>query len=156
MFHNRDLEHKINKLHERALRIVYNDDQLSFHELLKLDNSSTIHHQNIRKLVIEVYKSIHDLSPSFMKDIFVNSGYTGPKLCNEKQFHIPNVNKSYKGEESLKAFAPRIWKLVPNQLKCIDNLDKFKIEIKKWRPKECPCRLCRDYKAGLGYVNITG
>ena len=42
MFHNRDLEHKINKLHERALRIVYNDDQLSFHELLKLDNSLTL------------------------------------------------------------------------------------------------------------------
>ena len=155
MFHNRDLEHKINKLHERALRIVYNDDQLSFHELLKLDNSSTIHHQNIRKLAIEVHKSLHDLSPSFMKDIFVNSGYTGPNLRNEKKFHVPNVNKTYKGEESLRYFAPRIWELVPDDLKHIDAIDKFKSAIKKWEPVECPCRLCKDYVAGLGYVNTS-
>ena len=156
MFHNRDLEHKINKLHERALCIVYNDDKLSFHGLLKLDNSSTIHHQNIRKLVIEVYKSIHDLSPLFIKDIFVESGYNGPQLRNEKHFRIPNVNKIYKRMESLKAFAPRIWELVPRELKCINDVGKFKIEIKKWQPTECPCRLCRDYESGLGYVNITG
>ena len=96
-------------------------------ELLKLDNSSTIHHQNIRKLVIEVYKSVDDLSPSFMKDIFVTCG---PKLRTEKQFRIPNVNKTYKGEESLKAFAPRIWKLAPDELKDIKNIGKFKAEVK--------------------------
>ena len=70
MFHNRDLEHKINKLHERALRIVYNDDKLTFHQLLKLDNSVSIHHQSIQKLLIEIYKCIHNLSPSFMNDMF--------------------------------------------------------------------------------------
>ena len=129
-------------MHERALRIVYNDDQLSFHELLKLDNSSTIHHQNIRKLAIEVHKSLHDLSPSFMKDIFVNSGYTGPSLRNENKFHVANVNKAYTREESLKYFAPRIWKLVPDELKSIQDVHKFKQEIKKWEPVNCPCRLC--------------
>ena len=30
MFHNIDIENKINKLHERALRIVYDNDELSF------------------------------------------------------------------------------------------------------------------------------
>ena len=91
-----------------------------------------------------------------MKDIFVTSGYSGPILRNEKQFHIPNVNKTYKGEESLKAFAPRIWKLVPDELKDIKTIDKFKAEIKKWQPTECPCRLCKDYVAGIGFVNVIG
>ena len=58
---------------------------------------------------------------------------TGPKLRNEKQLHPPNVNKIYKGEESLKSFTPRIWKLVPNELKDIGNIDQFKAEIKKWQ-----------------------
>ena len=89
-----------------------------------------------------------------MKDIFVNSGDTGPKLRNEKQFHVPNVNKTYKGEESLKSFAPRIWELVPTELKGIENIDKFKTAIKKWQPNDCPCRLCKDYEAGVGFVNI--
>ena len=84
MFHNRDLEIKINKLHERALRIVYNYDNFSFDELLALDNSFTIHHQNIQKLAIEIYKFIHDLTPSFMKDIFINSNYNGPVIRTEK------------------------------------------------------------------------
>ena len=39
MFHNRKLEHRINKIHERALRIVYNDHQCTFEELLQIDNS---------------------------------------------------------------------------------------------------------------------
>ena len=56
IIHNRDLEHK---LPERALCRLYKDDQLSLNELLKLDNSFTIHHRNIQKLVIEVCKCIH-------------------------------------------------------------------------------------------------
>ena len=58
--------------------------------------------------------------------------------------------------ESLKAFAPRIWEIIPSELKCINNVGKFKIEIKKCQPTDCHYRLCRDYEAGLGYVNITG
>ena len=43
MFHSRKLNHRINKIHERALRIAYNDHQYTFEELLKIDNSFTIH-----------------------------------------------------------------------------------------------------------------
>ena len=38
MFHSRTLNSKINKLHERSLRLVYNDETSSFEELLKTDN----------------------------------------------------------------------------------------------------------------------
>ncbi len=99
MFHNRDLENKINKLHERALRIVYNNDKFSFDELLALDNSFTIHHQNIQKLAIEVYKCIHDLSPYFMEDIFIDSHHNGPEIRTEKQFYQPSIKMSHKGDD---------------------------------------------------------
>ena len=46
MFHNRSINNKINKLHERALRLVYKDDNLSFRELLDKDHSFTIHEKN--------------------------------------------------------------------------------------------------------------
>ena len=39
MFHSRTLNNRINRLHERGLRIVYNDHNLSFDELLRKDNS---------------------------------------------------------------------------------------------------------------------
>ena len=42
MCHNRTINNKINRLHERCLRIVYSDDKSSFQELLDKDKSVTI------------------------------------------------------------------------------------------------------------------
>ena len=45
MFHSRQLNNRINKIQERALRLVYKNRKLTFKDLLKLDNSITIHRQ---------------------------------------------------------------------------------------------------------------
>ena len=66
MFHSRTLNNRINKLQERALRLVYKDSNLSFEERLNKDNSFTIHHRNLQKLVIEIYKVINNESPPIM------------------------------------------------------------------------------------------
>ena len=54
MFHSRTLNSKINKLHERALRLVYNDETSSFEKLLKRDNSVKIHTRNLHYLATEM------------------------------------------------------------------------------------------------------
>ena len=54
MFHGRQVNDKINKLHERALRIVYNDTVTSFENSLIKNKSFTIHYQNIQSLVIKI------------------------------------------------------------------------------------------------------
>ena len=56
MIHNRKLNKKINKVHERALRIVYGDHNTSFSELLNIDKSVTIHQRNLQYLLLEIYK----------------------------------------------------------------------------------------------------
>ena len=56
MFHSRFLNNKINRLHERCLRIIYNDKHSNFDVLLEKDNSVSIHHNNIHSLAIEMYK----------------------------------------------------------------------------------------------------
>ena len=55
MSHGRQINDKINKLHDRALRIVYNDTVTSFENFLIKDKFFTIHHQNIQSLAIEIY-----------------------------------------------------------------------------------------------------
>ena len=70
MFCSRTLNKRINFIHERALRIVYNDYVNSFDFLLRKDNSVNIHHRNIQKLAIEMYKVKHGLCPKMMSDLF--------------------------------------------------------------------------------------
>ena len=69
MFHSRTLNNKINKLHERALRLVYKDCISSFENLLNID----IHERNLQKLATEMYKIKNNLSQSFLSDIFPQS-----------------------------------------------------------------------------------
>ena len=70
MFQSRKLNHRINKIHERTLKIVYNDHQCIFEELLERDTSFTIHEQNLQKLAIEMFRVNNGLSVQLVK-IFI-------------------------------------------------------------------------------------
>ena len=54
MFHSRTLNSRINKLHERALRVTYADETSTFEELLHIDGALTIHERNLQKLATHV------------------------------------------------------------------------------------------------------
>ena len=70
MFRSRKLNHKINKIHELALRIVHNDHQCTFEELLERDNSFTIHERNLQKLATEMFKVSNGLSVQLVSENF--------------------------------------------------------------------------------------
>ena len=70
MFHSRSLNSKINSLHERALRITYGDRSSPFENLLKKDNSVSIHHRKIQALATEMFKVKNNIAPEIMKEIF--------------------------------------------------------------------------------------
>ena len=70
MLHSRKLNNRINRLHESRLCVVYKDQKLTFDELLRKGNSFTIHHRNLQKLAIEMYKIEKNLSPSIMSTVF--------------------------------------------------------------------------------------
>ena len=69
MFHSREINNRINNIHERALRLAYKDYQSSFEMLLRKDGSVTIHHKNLQLLVTEIYKVIHGIAPKIMNEI---------------------------------------------------------------------------------------
>ena len=71
IFYSRKLNHRINKIHECALRIVYNDHQCIFEELLERDNSFTIHERNLQKLATEMLKVNNGLSVQVVSEYFI-------------------------------------------------------------------------------------
>ena len=70
MLHSRTINNTMDRLHERALRIVYSAFKSSFEDLVMKDNSFSIHERNIQSLTIEIYKFLNGPSPSFLNNVF--------------------------------------------------------------------------------------
>ena len=153
MFHGRGINRKINKLHERALRIVYEDFTSSFGELLIKDRSCTIHQRNIQTLAIEIFKTKKGINPAFMQDIFIAKSDVGYMLRQKRELDSMNVRTVSWGENTLRYLGCKIWKLVPENIKMSLSLEQFKVEIRKWVPNDCPCRLCSTYIQDIGYID---
>ena len=66
MFHSRGVNNKISRIHDRALRITYNDKSSSYREPLTKDRSVSIHHRNIRALTIEIKRLIQEIYPPLL------------------------------------------------------------------------------------------
>ena len=153
MFHSRKLNTKINKLHERALRITYRDQESSFEDLLGYDNSVSVHQKNLQVLMIEMFKTKHGLNPPFMKEIFClqTNHYN---LRNDRDFNLPRVRSVMYGSETVRYRGPQLWCTLPVSLRHSTNLIEFKTKIKAWKGNECQCqcRLCRNYVPLLGFI----
>ena len=152
MFCSRQMNRKINHVHERALRIVYNDYESSFNEILIKDNSVLIHRRNIQLVALEMYKIVHNLVPPFMNEIFGERIQTSNRSGNI--FLRQNVNSVYNGENSLRIFGPIVWNtMLPERYKSCTSIIEFKNAIKSWIPNNCLCRLCRIYVPRLGFIS---
>ena len=63
MFCSRTSNNMINKIHERALRLIINDHTSDFDTLLQNNNDTCNHPRNIQTLMTEIYKIKNSLNP---------------------------------------------------------------------------------------------
>ena len=152
IFCQRSSNTRINHLHERALRIVFNDNESTFEDLLQKDNSVSIHRKNIRLLCIELYKVKNNLSTHLMSEIF-NLRNIDYNLRSQTDFKQGPVNTVNYGLKSLRYLAPKIWDIIPLKLRNSGSLTEFITNIKSWIPKQCPCTLCWVYIHHVGYTD---
>ena len=152
MFHNRTLNNKINRLHERALRLVYKDENLSFEELLDLDKSVTIHHRNLQRLAIEMFKVRNNLSPTPFQKIF-NDQVNHYDLRNIRCWEVSKARTVAYGTETLRYRGPKTWEMLPENIKESKTLEEFKNKVKLWKPTNCTCRLCKTFIPQLGFID---
>ena len=87
-----------------------------------------------------------------MKEVFPLNDDSGYNLRNKRTFKSRRVKSMRYGTDSLAYLAPKIWELVPNEIKAVESLASFKSAIKKWKTTECPCRLCKTYIPQVGFV----
>ena len=75
--------------------------------------------KRLRTLAIEIFKTLNNLNPSFMKDIFFRSPYASHKELN---IYVQNHNTVTFGDKSLKTLGPRIWNALPDNIRQETNL----------------------------------
>ena len=147
---------KINRLHERCLRIIYGDKQSSFEELLEKDSSVSIHERNIQILVTEMYKVSKGMSPPQITELFARRNEHPYNLRHNAKFLQPFVNSVRCGTESISYLVrPNDLGMVPDTYKNINSLYNFKKVIKKFKPENCPCRICKVFVKNIGFCEIA-
>ena len=72
MFTSKNSMLKVDKIRRRTLRVVYDDYNSTCEELLASHNDTSIRQKHLKHLTIEVYKSLTNLNPKFMRPFFKN------------------------------------------------------------------------------------
>ena len=108
----------------------------------------------MKSLAIELFKVTQNLSNVTISNIFKKRTLTY-NLRSHRDSVRDCVNTRLYGLNSLSYFAPKVWDMIPLEIKNINSLQKFKTEIRKWAPENCSCYLCRPYLQNLGVVELV-
>ena len=86
--------------------------------------------------------------------IFLHKQHSITISEKNRDFRIRSVKSVHHGSESISYLGPKIWEIFPAKVKGANSLNSFKIEIRKWVPQSCPCRLCKQYISGVGFSSV--
>ena len=88
MFRNRSLNHKINRLHERCLRVIYNDSHLSYDELLKSRQFLVSTPQKFIDFSNRNVHGIHWSATDILTEVFPFKPPSNYNLRNQQEFTV--------------------------------------------------------------------
>ena len=98
MFCPKGATRQIEYTQARAIRAINMDFVTPREDLLNVYSDTPIHVNNLKLLLIEVYKSLHKLNPEFMWDLFVHKQIV-TNLRRGRLLALPTINEA--GKNSL-------------------------------------------------------
>jgi ribonuclease P/MRP protein subunit RPP40 len=140
MFHGKVVNDRINRIHKRALRAVYNDFSSNYQQLLLKGDHVTIHQKNLKTLATKTFKSVHGYSPKF-----INAMFTVKKVKYNHRIQnlltLPETSTITYGLHSFTYRACLTWNNIKDDIKDSAFTSVFKRELKKLLVK-CSCKVC--------------
>ena len=131
---NKSIE-KIENFHKRCLRLTLND----YKTLLDKSGKEYMKIRKIKRLAIEIFKTVNELNPNFMKTIFTSKTNSRSRPID---LLVKNRNTEKYGSKSLLALEPKIWNVLPEKIKKETSFSKFRVYIKSWSGPTCKCKMC--------------
>ena len=104
------------------MRIVFNDYDSDYDVLLRKSGKATMQIKRLRVLAIEIFKTVNNLNPNYMKGIFT------PKLhpkVRPNDILVKHHNIMTYGTKSLKTLGPKIWNQLRQDIKSETSYTKF-------------------------------
>ena len=95
---------------------------------------------------------VKNLPPPIRNNIFTQKDNGRDKLRQISRFSRPLVKSVYCGSKSVSFLGMKIWDMLQDGCRDIDNLNTFENKVKKLKPESCFCRLCKIYINNIGFV----
>ena len=97
----------------------------------------------LKNLCIEVFKTIKNVGPVYMKNIFeINDTKRNRREVYKNNIIVPTKNTATFGTKSITSLGPFVWNKLPAHLKNCNDLQTFKKMLTKWDGVKCLCKKC--------------
>ena len=112
---------KLERLQERAFSTIFLEKSLSYNELLKKSGQLSVKMNLMRFLIIEVFKCVRGINPSYLNDMFIDptSNYD---FRHSSRLLQPKFNTYKFGYKSFRYFGSKVWNFLPAKIKKSDNI----------------------------------
>ena len=131
---------RLERIQERAFRLLLNDHESDYEQLFTKINKPTLEIRRLKFLATEIFKTINNLNPPYMKEIFE----LNTRRDNAESKLIVQSQRSMKyGSYTLRSLGPRIWNKLPVDIRKCNSLLNFKELLKTWSGPKCHCNSCK-------------
>jgi hypothetical protein len=141
IFCNKMSKRMMEKINERSLRFVFNDYTSSYIELLEKGQRISLSSYRNRLIAIQVYKSLNNLSPPYLCNMFVRKE-NAYDLRDDCQVVQPYVKTVTHGLLSVTYHGAKIWNSLPVYIKRATSLNSFKYLLNNYNTPLCECSFC--------------
>jgi hypothetical protein len=135
-------DRKLEKLNKRALRLVCNNYNCTYSELLSLTGKCMLYVYRKFHIIEHVYKTLNNLAlpiePNFFERLTTNYN-----LRDDNKLKQPNFNTITYGYRSISCQGPILWNKMPSDVKNVAEFSRFKASIRKCSVfTTCQCGSC--------------
>ena len=144
MFSSAKSLNKVESLQKSVLRFLNDNYDSSYETALKAAGKSTMNVTRLRSLRIEIFKTLNNINPAFVNEIF-ELRKTKRAVRNQYKLNleVPIINQVTFGAKSIRYLGPKIWNSLPFHIKSSESLTTFKRIIKNWDTVSCKCAICQ-------------
>ena len=141
LFSSKAANNEINRAHKRALRVLHKEYDSSFELCLQREADTTIHIKNLKKLMLEVLKTVNSLNPSYLWDFFITKQIEY-NLRIKNLVKLPQIKTHVFGRHPVTFRGSILWNTLSDGMKTCENVAAFKKKIKTCKGANCSCKLC--------------